>query len=200
MNLRFADKLVFGLLFIAAFLLLISLLFFNYGEALAFYVLSLTMLVSAFLMVSLRDVIRSAFLMALTFISLGGLYVILNAGFLAAAQILIYAGAVAILFVFGVMLTRKGGVAIPEHSVDFRSMAAIFTFVGLGGLFVKGLWSGSWNLASAPSSADLNTVSEIGRQFFGPYIVPFELASVILLMALIGAIVIARKEEDPNHG
>lgn len=200
MNLRFADKLVFGLLFIAAFLLLISLLLFNYGEALAFYVLTITMLISAFFMVYVRDVIRSAFLLALTFLCLGGLYVVLNASFLAAAQILIYAGAVAILFVFGVMLTRKGGVNLPQHSIDFKSLTAIFAFVGIGGLLIKGLWNGTWSLATSPSSADLNTVSKIGMQFFGPYLLPFEIASVILLMALMGAIVIARKEEEVTHG
>jgi len=198
MTLRFADKVVFGLLFTAAFLLLVSLLLFNQGGLLAFYLLSSTMIASALGMVLIRDVIRSAFLLALSFLCLGGLYVTLNAGFLAAAQILIYAGAVAILFVFGIMLTRKGGADFPEHSSEFRYLAGIFITFGLLFLLVRGLWSGSWKLSATPASADTNTVATIGKLFFGPYLLPFEIASVILLMALIGAIVIARKE--PSHG
>lgn len=198
MTLRFADKVVFGLLFAAAFLLLISLLLFNHGGILAFYVLSITMIASAIGMVMIRDVIRSAFLLALCFLSLGGLYVTLNASFLAAAQILIYAGAVAILFVFGIMLTRNAGADFPEHNSEFKALSFIFVTFGLLFLLVRGLWSGTWKLAEKPTSADLDTVVEIGRQFFGPYLLPFEIASVILLMALIGSIVIARKE--PSHG
>lgn len=195
MTLRFADKLVFGLLFSAAFLLLISLLLFNYGEALAFYVLSTTMLLSAAGMVLVRDLIRSAFLLALCFLCLGGLYVVLNAGFLAAAQILIYAGAVAILFVFGVMLTGRQNVA--EHEFDFKFLTLIFVALGLFALLARGLWNGTWNLAIEPSNADLNTVARIGELFFRQYLLPFEIASLILLMALMGAIVVARKE--PEH-
>jgi len=198
MTLRFADKVVFGLLLSAAFLLLVSLLLFSNGGILAFYLLSTTMIASGIGMVMIRDVIRSAFLLALCFLSLGGLYVTLNASFLAAAQILIYAGAVAILFVFGIMLTRNAGADFPEHNSEFKALSFIFVTFGLLFLLVRGLWSGNWKLAASPSTADVNTVVEIGKQFFGAYLLPFEIASVILLMALIGAIVIARKE--PSHG
>ncbi len=198
MTLRFADKVVFGLLFAAAFLLFISVLLFNQGATLAFYILSFTMVASAAGMVIVRDVIRSAFLLALTFLCMGGLYITLNASFLAAAQILIYAGAVAILFVFGIMLTRNAGADFPEHSSEFKSLSFIFITFGLFLLLARGLWSGVWKLSGTPSQADLNTVAEIGRQFFGPYLIPFEIASLVLLMALLGSIVIARKEA--NHG
>ena len=198
MTLRFADKVVFGLLFAAAFLLLVSLLLFNQGITLAFYLLSVTMIASAIGMVVIRDVIRSAFLLALTFLCLGGLFVTLNASFLAAAQILIYAGAVAIIFVFGIMLTRKGGAEFAEHSSEFKSLSFIFITFGLFFLLFRALWGGSWKLSDTPAAADLNTVAEIGRLFFGPYLLPFEIASVVLLMALIGAIVIAKRE--PLHG
>lgn len=197
MTLRFADKVVFGLLFAAAFLLLVSLVLFSQGATLAFYLLALTMCASAVGMVLIRDVIRSAFLLALCFLCMGGLYVTLNASFLAAAQILIYAGAVAILFVFGIMLTRKAGADFPEHTSEFKSLSFIFISFGLFFLLARGLWSGSWKLAATPATAEIDTVAAIGKQFFGAYLLPFEIASVILLMALLGAIVIARKE--PNH-
>ncbi len=196
MTLRFADKLVFGLLFSAAFLLLLSILLFNHGATVAFYVLSITMISSAIGMVVVRDIIRSAFLLALTFLCIGGLYVTLNASFLAAAQILIYAGAVAILFVFGVMLTHQGGVDMPEHHPEFKTLTFIFVVFGLLLLLTRGVWGGLWRLGAEPANVE-NNISKIGELFFSTYLVPFEIASVILLVALIGAILIARKE--PHH-
>jgi len=200
MTFRFADKVVFGLLFAAGFLLLAALALFAFGSAFAFYLLSLVMLLSAIGVVLVRDVIRSAFLLALSFVCLAGLYVTLKADFLAAAQILIYAGAVSILFVFGIMLLRKGGENFPEYSSDFKGLAAIFVFLGFFVLAVQAVFKGHWQLEGGTTTPDINTVTQIGQLFFSQYIIPFEIASVILLMALIGAIVIARKEEVHRHG
>jgi NADH:ubiquinone oxidoreductase subunit 6 (subunit J) len=203
MTLRFADKLVFGLLFAAGFLLLVSLVLFNFGSVLAFYLLSSTMIFSAAGVVLVRDVIRSAFLLALSFLCMGGLYVTLHADFLAAAQILIYAGAVSILFVFGIMLTRKGGKGFPEYSVDFKFFAFIFVFLGVLVLMGQAIFRGQWRIEGSTTPADINTVARIGELFFNQYIIPFEIASVILLMALIGAVVIAKKDEvseESNYG
>ncbi|PIQ24756.1 NADH:ubiquinone oxidoreductase subunit J [bacterium (Candidatus Blackallbacteria) CG17_big_fil_post_rev_8_21_14_2_50_48_46] len=200
MTFRFADKIVFGLLFAAGFLLLTSLVLFNFGTTLAFYLLSITLLASATGVVLLRDVIRSAFLLALSFLCVGGLYVTLHADFLAAAQILIYAGAVSILFVFGIMLIRNGGKNLQEYGADFRGLAGIFVFLGLFSLLAQTVWKGQWHLEGSTTPADLNTVAEIGKLFFNQYLIPFEIASVILLMALVGAIVIARKEVASENG
>jgi NAD(P)H-quinone oxidoreductase subunit 6 len=197
MTLRFADKLVFGLIFAAGLLLLSGLVFFNYGSVLAFYLLATTMIVSASGVILVRDIIRSAFLLALSFLCMGGLYVILHADFLAAAQILIYAGAVSILFVFGIMLTRKGGKDFPDYSFDFKSLSFVFVlciFVFLG----QTNFRGQWHIEGSTTPAELNTAARIGELFFSQYIIPFEIASVILLMALVGAVVIARKEEVPS--
>jgi NAD(P)H-quinone oxidoreductase subunit 6 len=181
MTLRFADKLIFGLLGVAAVLLGLSVLFFAQGKVIAFYLLGAVMLTSAVGVVVVKDLIRSAFLLALSFLCVGGLYVLLQADFLAAAQILIYAGAVAILFVFGVMLTRREQDPQMVHSFEFRVTAAVFIGFGLLVLLVRAIFALPW--PSHPSSgAVANTVVSI--------------ASVVLLMALIGAIVIARKE---NH-
>ncbi len=198
MTLRYADKLVFGLLFFAAFLLLISVLLFNQGETLAFFILATTMIGSAIGVVTIKEIIRSGFLLALCFLCLGGLYIVLNASFLGAAQILIYTGAVAILFVFGIMLTHKGGANTPEHSSEFKSLSFIFVFVGLFLLIGRGVWYGSWNLAETPSTMDKESIVVIGQQFFSTYLLPFEIASLVLLMALMGSILLARKEE-PTH-
>lgn len=195
MTLRFADKLIFGLLGVAAVLLGLSVLFFAQGKVVAFYLLGAVMLSSAVGVVVVKDLIRSAFLLALSFLCVGGLYVLLHADFLAAAQILIYAGAVAILFVFGVMLTRREQEPQMVHTFEFRVTAAVFIGFGLLVLLVRAIFALPWP-SHPPDGAVTNTVVSIGEHFFGRYILPFEIASVILLMALIGAIVIARKE---NH-
>lgn len=208
MTFRFADKLVFGLLFLAAFLLMVSLVLFQHGQTLAFYILSITLLGSASGVVLMRDVVRSAFLMALSFVCIGGLFVTLHADFLAAAQILIYAGAISILFVFGIMLTRKGGKYFPVMGSNFNFTSGVFIFFGLFLLLAQvvfpdirnlGSVQGSWNTAGVTTSPDLNTVAFIGEKFFSQYLLPFEIASVVLLMALIGAIVLAKKEEGALH-
>ena len=71
-----------------------------------------------------------------------------------------------ILFVFGIMLTRKGGADIPEHTQEFKSLSFIFITFGLLFLLARGLWSGNWKLAQAPASAETDTVVEIGKLFF----------------------------------
>lgn len=167
--LRFVDKVVFGLLFAAGFFLLVSLILFNFGSSLAFYLLSTVMLLSAFGVVLVRDIIRSAFLLALCFMCVGGLYVTLQADFLAAAQILIYTGAVSILFVFGIMLTRKGGKLFPQYSQDFKTLAAIFVFLGLLVLVGQAILRGQWKLEGSTTAGDINTVIRIGELFFQHY-------------------------------
>lgn len=195
MTLRFADKLVFGLLFLAAFLLLLSVIFYNQGQIVAFYLLSGIMLISAIGVMKVKEIIHSAFLLALSFLCLGGLFVTLQADFLAAAQILIYAGAVAILFVFGIMLTQPGQTQREQHTPEFKMLSLIFISFGLFIMLGRAIYAAKWKLSKATPTPDLNTIEVIGQKFFDTYLVPFEVASVVLLMALIGAIVIAKKED-----
>lgn len=196
MTAKLSDKLVFALLLAAGILLVTSLALFQYGQAIAFYLLATIMVVSAVGVLTLKDIIKSAFLLALTFMSVGGLFVLLHADFLAAAQILIYAGAVVILMVFGVMLTQRSQDRENVHSLDYHLATLAFVGLGLLVLLLRAVANAQWNLATggATTLPTINTVAVIGKQFFNPYILPFEIASVILLMALIGAIVIAKKE------
>lgn len=196
MTFKLSDKLVFALLLVAGVLLVTSLALFQYGQVMAFYLLATVMVVSAIGVIALQDIVKSAFLLALTFISVGGLFVLLHADFLAAAQILIYAGAIVILLVFGIMLTHRSQDSENTHSLDYHLATLAFVGLGLLVLLLRAVVSGQWNTAAggATTLPTLNTAAVIGKQFFNPYILPFEIASVILLMALIGAIVIAKKE------
>lgn len=163
------------------------------GEFVAFFLLSLVTLGGAVFMLSLTRVVHMVVALAFTFLGLAGLYVMLEAEFVAFSQVLIYAGAVSILMLFGIMLTRHD---VDEEEIDRRRRHRALAFVAVLALFAA-LFKGIVALVPAGEGqlAKANTL-EIGKALFTKYVIPFELVSVLLLVALVGAIVLARKEED----
>lgn len=168
-------------------------------QIVSFGVLAIMMVATALGVVLLENIVYSAFLLGGVFISISGLYVLLNAGFVAAAQILIYVGAVNVLILFGIMLVNKRQVFIPVQTAWLSKAATAAVCVGLFALLATMVLATPWNLSSATPAGDAALV-EIGKHFFSDYLLPFELASVLLLMALIGAIVLARRELLPDEG
>ncbi len=155
------------------------------------------MLATALGVVLLDNIVYSAFLLAGVFISISGLYILLNAGFVAAAQILIYVGAVNVLILFGIMLVNKRqDFVVVEKAWIGRAVTALVC-VGLFGLLGAMVVATPWTISSASIAGD-DALVVIGKHFFSDFLLPFELASVLLLMALIGAIVIARREYLPE--
>lgn len=148
--------------------------------------------------VLLPNIVYSAFLLGGVFISIAGLYILLNAGFVAAAQVLIYVGAVNILILFGIMLVNKNEDFQPMRRAWLGRAATGAVCLGLFALLSAMVLSTPWQLSSAPSIGDDATVL-IGQHFFSDYLLPFELASVLLLMALVGAIILARREFIPDE-
>ncbi len=159
--------------------------------------LGLIMVVSALGVVLLSNIVYSAFLLGLTFISVSGLYILLNAGFVAAAQILVYVGAVNVLILFGIMLVNKQEdfSVIKNAWIGKASTAAVCA--GILGLISTMVLSHPWAISTQPAAGD-KAIEIIGQHFFSDYLLPFELASVLLLVALIGAIVLARREYIPD--
>jgi NADH:ubiquinone oxidoreductase subunit 6 (subunit J) len=162
------------------------------GEAVVFWVFAGLTVASAAVVVLSRTLIYSAFALLVTFFGVAGLYVLLGADFLAAVQLLVYVGGILVLLLFGVMLTHK------IYDLDLRSEAnqlgsglivAAGLFVILTALALKTEWPG---LGRPPAP----TTSEIGRLFLGKYLLPFEAASVLLLVALMGAAMIVRRRRD----
>ncbi len=152
------------------------------------------MMIGAALGVVLFDkIVHSAFLLGGVFISISGIYLLQNADFVAAAQVLIYVGAINVLILFAIMLVNKKEefIAVPRRWI--RKAAAAFVSVGLFVLLIIMLLKTDWkvNLSVAPPVSPIQT---IGEHFFSDYLLPFELASILLLMALIGAVVLARRE------
>lgn len=160
-------------------------------------ILGLIMVASALGVVLLSNIVHSAFLLCLTFISISGMYILLNAGFVAAAQVLIYVGAVNVLILFGIMLVNKQEDFVPIKNSWIGKAATAAVCTGIFGLIGTMVVSHPWAISSAPAAGD-KAIEVIGQHFFSDYLLPFELASVLLLIALVGAIILARREFIPE--
>jgi NAD(P)H-quinone oxidoreductase subunit 6 len=166
-------------------------------QIVSFAILSLMMLGAALGVVLLDNVVYSAFLLGGTFISVSGLYLLLNADFVAAAQVLIYVGAINVLILFAIMLVNKQEDFRPVQGTVIRQAATALVCVGLFALLGTMIVSTPWAISKAVPAGDASIV-KIGLHFFSDYLLPFELVSVLLLIALVGAIVLARRELIPE--
>jgi NADH:ubiquinone oxidoreductase subunit 6 (subunit J) len=159
--------------------------------AIAFYVTAIAMLVGAVGMVLNRDMIRSAMLLILVLSGVAAMYVLLSADFLAIAQLLVYVGAIMILMLFAIMLTPNQ-LDLPGGSPQAQRISAALTALAVGAISVWAVMSHPWNLRSAP--LNMETAATIGNLLLTTYVLPFWIASVLLTVGLVGAIVIAREE------
>jgi NAD(P)H-quinone oxidoreductase subunit 6 len=166
-------------------------------QLVAFGLLAAMTLGGALGVVLLDNIVYSAFLLGGVFTSMAGLYILLNAGFVAAAQVLVYVGAVSVLILFGIMLVNKEQPFIPMKRAWLGKAATGGVCVGLFALLAASTLNTPWAISTAVPTGEMATV-EIGKHFFTDYLLPFELASVLLLIALIGAIVLARREFIPD--
>lgn len=156
-------------------------------------ILSAMMLGAALGVVLFENIVYSAFTLGGVFISIAGLYILLNADFVSAAQILIYVGAVNVLILFAIMLVNKQEAFKPLPRRWIRKISTAFVALALFTLLATMVLQTHWpvNLALQPPAS---SVELIGEHFFSDYLLPFELASILLLMALVGAVVLARRE------
>jgi NADH-quinone oxidoreductase subunit J len=163
------------------------------AEAVVFYLFAAITVLSAAVVVLARSLIYCAFALLFTFFGVAGLYVLLGADFLAATQLLIYVGGILVLLLFGVMLTHK------LYDLDLRSEVTQFLpgIIMTGGLFwllartaLRTRWATGAGRLPSP------TTTEIGQLFMTQYLLPFEAASILLLVALMGAAMIVRRKKD----
>ena len=143
--------------------------------------------------VLLENIVYSAFLLGGVFLSVAGLYLLLNASFVAAAQVLVYVGAVNVLILFAIMLVNKREELKTIQGLRLRRILSGGVCIGLLTLLVRVVVSTPWSLPG-PQAIGERATERIGEHLFTDYLLPFELASVLLLMAMIGAIVLARKD------
>ncbi|WP_127534519.1 NADH-quinone oxidoreductase subunit J [Paenibacillus kobensis] len=164
------------------------------GEFAAFFVFAVLMIAGAVLMVSFTKVVHMVLSMAAVFLGAAGMFVLLEAEFLAFVQVLIYAGAVSILMIFGIMMTNHSDSRAETIKPLKETLAAVGAIALFGLLFYairdadfEGLDGGT------PAQTTDNTLA-IGQALFHNHVLPFELVSVLLTVAFIGAIALAKKE------
>ena len=163
----------------------------------SFYIIALFTLVSAFCAMSLRNLVHCALCLALSFLGVAGLFLHLNAGFVAFAQILVYVGAVAILIVFAILLTRNA-----ENSADVAEksnlLVAIPLTVVVGALLLNAAFSTKVAMSAQPATAP--PVRELGRALMTTHVVPLEIIGLLLTVALLGAVVLALPDQQKRGG
>ena len=172
-------------------------------QIICFSVLSLVVIIGALGVILLENIVYSAFLLGGVFMSVAGLYLLLNASFVAAAQVLVYVGAVNVLIIFAIMLVNKKEELRPIENIKSRKIISTSICLTLLSLLIRVDLSNTWGLAEPSASIGEESTIRIGEHLFSDYLLPFEVASVLLLMAMIGAIVLARRDvmnEDISTG
>ncbi|QYX32196.1 NADH-quinone oxidoreductase subunit J [Sphaerospermopsis torques-reginae] len=167
-------------------------------QSVSFGILGVMMIGAALGVVLFSNIVYSAFLLGGVFISMAGLYLLLNGDFVAAAQILIYVGAINVLILFAIMLVNKRQDFSPLPSAGLRKIITGVVSLGLFALLSTMVLATPWaNTSTSPAAK--NSIVLIGEHFFTDFLLPFELASVLLLMAMVGAIILARREYLPDQ-
>ena len=163
-------------------------------QLICFSILSLIIIIGSLGVVLLESIVYSAFLLGGVFMSVAGLYLLLNASFVAAAQVLVYVGAINVLILFAIMLVNKKEDLQPVKYLNSRRIISTVICITLLSLLIRVDLSNTWIIANPSSSIGEESTIRIGEHLFSDYLLPFEVASVLLLMAMIGAIVLARRD------
>jgi NADH-quinone oxidoreductase subunit J len=158
-----------------------------------FYVLAALILVFAVLVVTAKSTVHGILFLVADFLAVALLYAALNSLFVAAIQVLVYAGGIVVLYLFVVMLVRRGPEAarVPERQNALGVFLAGAVLVELASL---GVWAALRPAPASGSTGNPGTIEAIGTALYGDYLIPFEVASMLLLVAMVGAILLARRE------
>ena len=159
------------------------------GTVVAFWIIAAITVGAAFGVAAVRNLIHSVALLIVTFAGVAGLYITLSADFIAVVQILIYIGAIAILLIFAIVLTPRAGRLNQE---GFMLLPALLLAVLVAGTMIFVAFDTSWAISERDGFED--TATAIGDLLLDKYALPFEIASVLLLSAIVGAILLVRPE------
>ncbi|MFL6558779.1 MAG: NADH-quinone oxidoreductase subunit J [Bacillus sp. (in: firmicutes)] len=162
------------------------------GEFLAFMGLALVAIIGGVLLLNLTKVVHMVVSLIFTFVAIAGIYVLLSAEFVAAVQILIYSGAITIIMLFGIMLTKHSDEEEPQTG-KWRKILVFLGILGFAAAVYLGIYN--FNIEQVPTTLHENNTMQIGKALYSKYIIPFELTSVLLLVALVGSIILAKNEK-----
>lgn len=161
------------------------------GLVIAFWILAVVGVVAALGVVLLRDVFRAALSLILCFLTVAGLYITLSADFLAAVQVLVYVGAISVLIILAIMMTREVQRGSPSNKMRIPAFIIVALFLGV---LIFSVVNTPWQVSSIPPIEP--TTPALANSLLGSkgFILPVEIAAVLLLSAMLGAIVIAREK------
>jgi NADH-quinone oxidoreductase subunit J len=162
-----------------------------------FYILSALSVFSGLMVVLSRKAVHSVLYLVFCFFTIAGHYLILNAQFLAAVHVIVYAGAIMVLFLFVIMMLNLNMEAEPHKTLWIKISAVVLA--GLMLLVLLASVKGAEELTAATPQNDIGLVKNIGNMLFGKYLLPFELISLLLLSAMVGAVLMGKKEQTPQN-
>lgn len=165
-------------------------------ESFLFYLLAIVSVSSAVLMVTRRSPVMSVLYLIVNFFTLSGLYLTLKAQFIAVIQLLVYAGAIMVLFIFVIMLLNLEDEQRLAEKLSYKKVIAVILAVAmfLEIFYIIGSRTSGKFLTQSDKAAQLGTVENIGKELFTTFLLPFEITSLLLLAAIVGAIVLAKKK------
>ncbi len=167
-------------------------------ETILFSILAIVFVGSALLTVTRRNPVIAALYLILNFFCLGGLYLTLHAQFIAVIQILVYAGAIMVLFVFVIMLLNLGDEQRLTEKISLRKIfaAGLSAALLMEIIYIVGFLDLNMPPGDLRRGVDIGTVEHLGKELFTTYLFPFEVTSILLLAAIVGAVVLAKKKLD----
>jgi NADH-quinone oxidoreductase subunit J len=157
-----------------------------------FYFLSFLAILSALMVVVSKNPVHSVLYLLITFFAIGGLYILLNAQFLFAVHLIVYAGAIMVLFLYVIMMLNLNAEVEPHKSTQLKLAATL-----AGGILMIVLVGALRNVSDSVASTgrtDVGLVKVLGKTLFNDFALPFEVASVLFLAAMVGAVMLAKKE------
>ncbi len=167
------------------------------GQFWTFIILAVVTLISTYRMVSVPLITHAALFMALSFTAVAGIFLLLQAEFVAAIQVLVYAGAITTMVIFAIMLSGIGDIKAERKSKVkvWHSNPFVVVVGAVFAAFMLYLYSTA-NLPKEAAGQNMAKVADIGMSLFTTYVIPFEVASILLLIAMVGAIILTAKEAE----
>ncbi len=166
------------------------------GVTIGFWTLSVVTLGSAGGVLVARNLLHAILFLIVSFIGVAGFFLMLSAEFLAMVQVLIYVGAITVLILFAIFLTPLAG----RDNAETKMLApAAMLAVALAAVFIFVIWETDWSVVAADPGAEALGTGELGRALLSTWALPFELAAVLLTAALIGAVMLARSNEEEQE-
>lgn len=156
-----------------------------------FWFLSFLAIISALVVVFARNPVHSVLSLIITFFAIAGHYLLLNAQFLAAVHIIVYAGAIMVLFLYVIMMLNLNRETEPHKSNYIKFISVIAA--GLLLLTLVAAFKGAEIPGTASGNSDIGTVENLGRVLFGEFLLPFEVSSILFLAAMVGAVYLSKK-------